>query len=169
MHDMDEPIATEHVITDAKFAIYHYTSKRRDPVGKTRTPPLMIAAHFRSGKTTTIEKLYNSLIADSKVLPIFITFNGISDFKRLPGETDLDGFLRVLATELISIPPGGPIKCSPKVLEQYFSTANKPIVLLVRTHILNCLVLALCLYVYIRVHSHFLVVRYVSLFVPFLN
>ena len=119
------------VINNCKVAIYHYISKQRDPAGKFRTPPLMIASHARSGKTSTLENLHNSLITDSTVTPIFITFNGTSDYSRFSGETDVEGFLRVLATGLTSA-SGCPVECSTEVLEKYLSTADKPIVLLVR-------------------------------------
>ena len=152
----NDTIALSPVVNLAKSIIYRYTPQQTRE-GQARIPPLMIVSHARSGKTTTLMSLHNSLLddsinssfpIDSKVIPIFMTFNGSSNFVRRSGESDLAGFLRVLAVELMSNPPDTKsnvsIECPEDVLVDYLKTADKPIVLLV------CFV---CLFL-LSVHIH---------------
>lgn len=100
----------------------------------TRVPPLVIASMARSGKTTLLKSLFNKLLS-TKVFPIFINFNGNSNFKRIGDESDVGAFLRLVAKALL--PPGKKKKnehysCDRDTLEAYLKTAGEvPIVLLV--------------------------------------
>ena len=146
----NDVIALSPVIELGKSVIYKNTPQQTRE-SQARIPPLMIASHARSGKTTTLMALHNSLLADSlnsnfpndsKVIPIFMTLNGSSNFERRPGESDLAGFIRVLALELMSNPPSvysdAQIECPQNVLVDYLNTADKPIVLLVCLFVVSC-------------------------------
>ena len=95
-----------------------------------RSRPLMISRLARGGKTTTLSFLFDELQFRG-VHVMFITFNGSSNFKTRPGESQCNCILRVVASQLVDIGNRDPIdiECGERELDHYIG--DLPFVLLI--------------------------------------
>ena len=99
-----------------------------------RVPPLVLSRLSRGGKTVLLHLLFKRL-KELNYAPVYISFNG--GFERIPGETDGDAILRLIAIQFIS-PLGQEAENhyfkfdAAQVLDCLTTTANgRPVVLLI--------------------------------------
>ena len=87
MVDMDEPlrIALETIEEMCPLTV--------------RTPPAVISRLYRGGKTTLLRRIFASLVNNSTYYPIIVSLNG--DFALKRNESNLDGLLRAIASQLV--------------------------------------------------------------------
>ena len=89
----------------------------------------MITSMARSGKTTLLNEVYRTLVADAKFEAILVTFNGQSGFTLRVGESPTVGFCRGLHEQLMGVT--NHMAPSVDALKDYLAKCTKPLVLLV--------------------------------------
>lgn len=99
-----------------------------------RIGPLAITSMARSGKTTLLVSLFNAILSEGKYFPIFVNFNGLSNFSLKPGERDVEAFIRWVSTSLAfsteEVHKASDLHVEQTTLEIFLQKAGKPIVLL---------------------------------------
>jgi len=97
-----------------------------------RVRPLVFSRLARGGKTTALFLLFDKL-KEANLNPIFISFNGSTQFQRRVGETDCQAILRSIALQLVDLGDRNPlnITCDQKKLEAYLTESSKPVVLII--------------------------------------
>jgi hypothetical protein len=102
--------------------------------GDNRVPPLVFSRLARGGKSTFLRLLFDALNRDGRYAPIIVTFNGY--FVRRHGESACNAFLRLIASQLLTLPNGFDplnIVCDANYLFDYISanSSGKAVVLLI--------------------------------------
>ena len=116
-------VALSEVSEKALSIVNEWLPRSTDPRGDLRVPPLVICGHARSGKSTALAHIFESLKA-AGMSPIIISFNGGSGFMRQEkrNETQLEALLRVIACALnpgMSDGDAKRVKCDGDALVQF--------------------------------------------------
>jgi hypothetical protein len=101
-----------------------------DPAGGYRVPPLLCSRLARGGKTTLLCLIFDAL-KQCNIFPIFVTFNGSSNFQSREGESQTQAILRSIALQLVDTAALDPrcLVCDEKALDEYLG--NMPVVLII--------------------------------------
>lgn len=130
----EKMVGVHDAVAEAKDIVMAELPNKTAETGGYRVPPLVISRLARGGKTTALCLLFDALkaVKDMQVNVMMISFNanGSSPFKILDTETQTEGLIRNIASQLVD-PAVDPtkIKCTAKDLDEYIG--DSPFVILI--------------------------------------
>ena len=96
-----KPVGLDEVIKESLGVINEHIYRKFDLSGEYRKPMLLYSRLARGGKTRTLLELSNQLRDKLNINCLSISFNGSSNYARLPDESEVEALYRVLVIQII--------------------------------------------------------------------